>query len=105
MVNGDQELWLTTSIGVLYSVVDEGDGIYRLQTTPQAHYDVMLHAIQVGPANGSAVNVSITSQDANAWTITFTSASWNGNSCVREGCVLTRGSFGYAVSGTPRLPL
>ena len=106
MVNGDQELWLTTlNSGYSYSVVDEGDGIYRVQdNTAGSLNDVMLHAIQVGPANGSAVNVSITSQDANTWTITFTSASRGTATLVLEkGVFSLGGSFGYAVSGTPQV--
>jgi len=106
MVNGDQELWLTTlNSGSSYSVVDEGDGIYRLQdNTAGSLNDVMLHAIQVGPANGSAVNVSIASQDANTWTITFTSASRGTATLVLEkGVFSLGGSFGYAASGTPQV--
>ena len=106
MVNGDQELWLTTlNSGYSYSVVDEGDGIYRVQdNTAGSLNDVMLHAIQTGPTNGSAVNVSIASQDANAWTITFTSASRGTATLVLEkGVFSLGGSFGYAVSGTPQV--
>ena len=77
MVNGDQKLWLTSlTSSHSFNTVNEGGGIYRLQdNTSGATDNVLLHAIQAGPANGSAVNVSIASQDANTWTITFTAAS------------------------------
>ena len=112
MVNGDQELRLTTlNSGYSYSVVnegkgsDDGGGIYRLQdSTSGSLDDVMLHAIQTGPASGSAVNVSITSQDANTWTITFTSAlSGTATLVLNKGTRNLGGSFGYAASGTPGL--
>ena len=112
MVNGDQELWLTTlNSGYSYNVVHEGNNggdacdMYRLQdSTSGSLDDVMLHAIQVGPANGSAVNVSIASQDANTWTITFTSpTSGTAKLVLNKGTFSLGGSFGYAASGTPQV--
>ena len=112
MINDDQELRLTTlNSGYSYSVVNEGQGssdgggIYRLQDSTSGNLDdVMLHAIQTGPTNGSAVNVSITSQDANTWTITFTSASSGTATLVlNKGVFSLGGSFGYAASGTPQV--
>jgi len=110
-VNGDQELRLTTlNSGYSYDVVFEGNthttyDMYRLQdSTSGSLDDVMLHAIQVGPANGSAVNVSIASQDANTWTITFTSpASGTAKLVLNKGTFSLGGSFGYAASGTPQV--
>ena len=90
IVNGDQELFLPPSIrGPRTASWMKATAYTDCKTTPAGSLnDVMLHAIQVGPANGSAVNVSIASQDANTWTITFTSASRGTATLVlEEGCV------------------
>ena len=64
----------------------------------------MLHAIQTGPTNGSAVNVSITNQDANTWTITFSSpTSGTAKLVLNKGTFSLGGSFGYTASGTPQV--
>nr|WP_210420245.1 Ig-like domain-containing protein [Aquisphaera giovannonii] len=111
MVNGSQQLRLTTlNSGHTYKVVDEGTagssgGRYRLQDSTSGNLDdVMLHAIQTGPAGGPAVNISIASQDANTWTITFTSASGGTATLVlNKGVFSLGGSLGYATTGTPQL--
>ena len=57
----------------------------------------MHHAIQSCPGKGEAVNVSIASQDANSWTITFWSAT-KGTATL----VLNKGVFCLAAPSASR---
>ena len=85
--------------------MNEGDGVYRLQDNISGSQDsFFMHAIQSSPAGGEAVNVSLVSEDANTWTISFTSATKGTATLVlNKGINALGGSFGYAASGTPQL--
>ena len=80
MSNGDQMLRVTTLTSSVtpshnYTVLNEGGGIYRLQDNVSGSVDsFLMHAIQAGPAGGEAVNVSLTGEDANSWTISLSSS-------------------------------
>ena len=109
MTNGDQMLRMTTLPSSVtpshsFQTVNEGGGIYRLQDNVSGSLDsFLMHAIQAAPAGGEAVNVSLTGEDANSWTVSLSSSKGTATIVLNKGINALGGSFGYAASGTPQV--